>query len=138
MRAAVRWILGQKPLATRTSLTLTTEGTMAFRGSRASTGLALALMAAKSSNETQVQYNIGMTGMKLDSTISAVVTGGASGLGEGTARAIAATAAKVALFDLNAEKGEAIAAEIAGVFCQVDAAGDAPVAAAFAKARAAH
>src|SRR3989344_3063045 len=91
MRAAVRWILGQKPLATRTSLTLTTEGTRAFRGSRASTGLALALMAAKSSNETQVQYNIGMTGMKLDSTISAVVTGGASGLGEGTARAIAAT-----------------------------------------------
>ena len=48
--------------------------------------------------------------MKLDSTISAVVTGGASGLGEGTARAIAATGAKVALFDLNAEKGEAIAA----------------------------
>ena len=50
--------------------------------------------------------------MKLDSSIAAVVTGGASGLGEGTARAIAATGAKVALFDLNAEKGEAIAAEI--------------------------
>jgi NADP-dependent 3-hydroxy acid dehydrogenase YdfG len=86
-------------------------------------------MAAKSSNETQVQYNIGMTGMKLDSTISAVVTGGASGLGEGTARAIAATGAKVALFDLNAEKGEAIAAEIGGVFCQVDVTDDASVAA---------
>ena len=48
--------------------------------------------------------------MKLDSSIAAVVTGGASGLGAGTARAIAATGAKVALFDLNAEKGEAIAA----------------------------
>jgi NAD(P)-dependent dehydrogenase (short-subunit alcohol dehydrogenase family) len=76
--------------------------------------------------------------MKLDGSIAAVVTGGASGLGEGTARAIAATGAKVALFDLNAEKGEAIAAEIGGVFCAVDVTDDASVAAAFEKARAAH
>ena len=76
--------------------------------------------------------------MKLDNSIAAVVTGGASGLGEGTARAIAATGAKVALFDLNAEKGEAIAAEIGGVFCQVDVTDDASVASAFEKARAAH
>ena len=76
--------------------------------------------------------------MKLDSSIAAVVTGGASGLGEGTARAIAATGAKVALFDLNAEKGEAIAKEIGGIFCSVDVTDDASVAAAFEKARAAH
>ena len=76
--------------------------------------------------------------MKLDNTIAAVVTGGASGLGEGTARAIAATGAKVALFDLNAERGEEIAKEIGGVFCQVDVTDDASVAAAFEKARAAH
>ncbi len=76
--------------------------------------------------------------MKLDGSIAAVVTGGASGLGEGTARAIAATGAKVALFDLNAERGEAIAAEIGGVFCAVDVTDDASVAAAFEKARAAH
>ena len=76
--------------------------------------------------------------MKLDSSIAAVVTGGASGLGEGTARAIAATGAKVALFDLNQERGEAIAQEIGGVFCQVDVTDDASVAAAFEKARAAH
>ena len=76
--------------------------------------------------------------MKLDSSIAAVVTGGASGLGEGTARAIAATGAKVALFDLNEEKGEAIAKEIGGVFCKVDVTSDEDVAAAFAKARAAH
>ena len=76
--------------------------------------------------------------MKLDSTLAAVVTGGASGLGEGTARAIAATGAKVALFDLNAEKGEAIAKEIGGIFCSVDVTDDASVAAAFEKARAAH
>ena len=76
--------------------------------------------------------------MKLDGSIAAVVTGGASGLGEGTARAIAATGTRVALFDLNAEKGEAIAAEIGGIFCSVDVTDDASVAAAFAKARAAH
>ena len=76
--------------------------------------------------------------MKLDNTIAAVVTGGASGLGEGTARAIAATGARVALFDLNAERGEEIAREIGGVFCQVDVTDDASVAAAFEKARAAH
>ena len=76
--------------------------------------------------------------MKLDSSIAAVVTGGASGLGEGTARAIAATGAKVALFDMNAEKGEAIATEIGGIFCAVDVTDDASVAAGFEKARAAH
>jgi NAD(P)-dependent dehydrogenase (short-subunit alcohol dehydrogenase family) len=76
--------------------------------------------------------------MKLDSTIAAVVTGGASGLGEGTARALAARGVKVALFDLNAERGEAVAAEIGGVFCQVDVTDDASVAAGFDKARAAH
>ena len=76
--------------------------------------------------------------MKLDGSISAVVTGGASGLGEGTARALASAGVKVALFDLNAEKGEAIAKEIGGVFCTVDVADDASVAAAFEKARAAH
>ena len=49
--------------------------------------------------------------MKLDASISAVVTGVASGLGEGTARALAARGVKVALFDLNEEAGEKIAAE---------------------------
>jgi len=76
--------------------------------------------------------------MKLDGSIAAVVTGGASGLGEGTARALAARGVKVALFDLNAERGEAVAAEIGGVFCPVDVTDDASVAAAFDKARAAH
>ena len=76
--------------------------------------------------------------MKLDGSISAVVTGGASGLGEGTARALAAQGVKVALFDLNEEAGERIAGEIGGVFCKVDVTDDASVAAAFDKARAAH
>src|SRR5271154_343800 len=51
---------------------------------------------------------------------SAVVTGGASGLGEATARALAASGVKVALFDLNAEKGMAVAASIRGLFCHVN------------------
>ena len=76
--------------------------------------------------------------MKLDGSIAAVVTGGASGLGEGTARALAAKGVKVALFDLNAETGERIAAEIGGIFCKVDVTSDEDVAAGFARARAAH
>ena len=70
--------------------------------------------------------------------VAAVVTGGASGLGEATARALAAQGAKVALFDLNAEKGESVAAEIGGVFCAVNVTSDESVDAGFAKARAAH
>ena len=54
--------------------------------------------------------------MKLDSNISAVITGGASGLGEATARALAAQGVKVGIFDLNEEKGEAVAKELGGVF----------------------
>lgn len=69
---------------------------------------------------------------------AAVVTGGASGLGEATARALAAAGAKVAIFDMNTEKGEAVAAEIGGVFCKVDVRSDEAVDAGFAKARAAH
>ncbi|MDZ4362039.1 SDR family NAD(P)-dependent oxidoreductase, partial [Brevundimonas sp.] len=76
--------------------------------------------------------------MKLDGSIAAVVTGGASGLGEGTARALAAQGVKVALFDMNAERGEAVAAEIGGVFCEVNVTSDESVDAGFAKARAAN
>ena len=76
--------------------------------------------------------------MILSSSITAVVTGGASGLGEGTARALAAQGVKVALFDMNAERGEQVASEIGGVFCKVDVTSDTEVEAGFAKARAAH
>jgi len=69
--------------------------------------------------------------------LSAVVTGGASGLGAATARALAAEGVKVAIFDRNAELGEAVAAEVGGIFCPVDVTDDASVDAGFAKARAA-
>ena len=69
---------------------------------------------------------------------AAVVTGGASGLGEATARALAAAGVKVAIFDRDAAKGEPVAAAIGGVFCTVDVTSDAAVDAGFARARAAH
>ena len=43
--------------------------------------------------------------MKLDSTVSAVVTGGASGLGAATVKALRDLGVKVAIFDQNAETG---------------------------------
>ncbi|MBB5515648.1 NAD(P)-dependent dehydrogenase (short-subunit alcohol dehydrogenase family) [Rubricella aquisinus] len=76
--------------------------------------------------------------MKLGTDISAVVTGGASGLGEATARSLAAEGVRVAILDRDAERGEAIAAEIGGCFCSVDVADPASVAAALKAARAAH
>jgi NAD(P)-dependent dehydrogenase (short-subunit alcohol dehydrogenase family) len=75
--------------------------------------------------------------MKLDESISAVVTGGASGLGRATAEAFAAKGVKVAIFDLNEEEGEALAARIGGVFCKANVTSDEDIDAAFAKARAA-
>jgi NAD(P)-dependent dehydrogenase (short-subunit alcohol dehydrogenase family) len=69
---------------------------------------------------------------------SAVVTGGASGLGAATARALAAEGVKVALFDLNEETGVQMAATIGGLFCKVDVTSDASVDEGFALARAAH
>jgi NAD(P)-dependent dehydrogenase (short-subunit alcohol dehydrogenase family) len=75
--------------------------------------------------------------MKLSSEISAIVTGGASGLGAATARRLAGHGVKVALFDLNEAAGEALAKEIGGVFCKVDVTNEEQVDAGFAKARAA-
>ena len=73
--------------------------------------------------------------MKLDSSVSAVITGGASGLGAATARVLAGKGVKVALFDLNVEQGEALAKELGGVFCKVDVTSQADCEAGFAKAR---
>ena len=52
--------------------------------------------------------------------VAAVVTGAASGLGEATARELARRGAKVAVFDRDVERGEKVAGEIGGVFCEVD------------------
>jgi NAD(P)-dependent dehydrogenase (short-subunit alcohol dehydrogenase family) len=51
---------------------------------------------------------------------SAIVTGGASGIGAACARQLAARGAVVVVADLQADKGEALAQEIGGVFARVD------------------
>jgi NAD(P)-dependent dehydrogenase (short-subunit alcohol dehydrogenase family) len=58
---------------------------------------------------------------------AAIISGGASGLGEGTARALAAAGSTVVIADLNADRGEAVAAEIGGKFVQTDVADEASV-----------
>lgn len=76
--------------------------------------------------------------MKIDSTVAAVVTGGASGLGKATAEALAAAGLKVAIFDVNEAAGEEVAAAIGGLFCKVDITSEESVVAGYARARAAH
>lgn len=73
--------------------------------------------------------------MQLGPEISAIVTGGASGLGEASARALSAAGVKVALFDLSEERGSAVADDIGGIFCRCDVSDEESVDAALAKAR---
>ena len=49
-----------------------------------------------------------------------IVTGGASGLGEGTARMLAREGATVVIADLQVERGEALAKELGGTFIKCD------------------
>lgn len=76
--------------------------------------------------------------MKNYANQSAVITGGASGLGFATARRLANAGVKVAIFDVNEEYGKKAAAEIGAVFCHVNITSDSDVEAGFEKARAAN
>lgn len=69
--------------------------------------------------------------MKLEST-AAIVTGGASGLGEATARHFAAQGAQVTILDRDETRGQAVAADIGGHFAQTDVTDEDSVAAAVA------
>ena len=69
---------------------------------------------------------------------AALVTGGASGLGEATARELARLGAKVAVLDVNHAQAEKVAAQIGGVACQCDITNTDSLQAAIAKAAAAH
>jgi NAD(P)-dependent dehydrogenase (short-subunit alcohol dehydrogenase family) len=63
-----------------------------------------------------------------------IVTGGASGLGEGTARMLAANGGKVVIADMQTEKGEAVAKELGGAFLKCDVSNEADGQAVVAKA----
>ena len=69
---------------------------------------------------------------------AAIVTGGASGLGEATARELARLGAKVAILDTNAELAAKVAAEIGGIACVCDITDADSTAAALAQAKQAH
>ena len=64
-----------------------------------------------------------------------IVTGGASGLGEGTARLLAQHGGKVVIADMQDEKGQAIAAELGGAFMHCDVANEEQAAAVVSKAQ---
>ncbi len=70
--------------------------------------------------------------------LSAIVTGGGSGLGEATAREIASRGAKVAILDLGRSNGAAVATSLDGVFVEADVTSDEQVTQAVADASAAH
>jgi NAD(P)-dependent dehydrogenase (short-subunit alcohol dehydrogenase family) len=75
--------------------------------------------------------------MKITPDLSAVVTGGASGLGLASVRALRAAGIKVAIFDI-ADQGAAIAEETGSAFCEVDIMSEESVLAGFEAARAAN
>lgn len=70
--------------------------------------------------------------------VPAIVTGGASGLGEGAARALAKAGCKVAILDLQKEQGEQVAKDIGGIFVHCDVSSSDSAEAAVATAREAH
>ncbi len=70
--------------------------------------------------------------------VPVLITGGGSGLGAATARAMAAKGAKVSVLDVRKENAEAVAAEIKGVALGADVTNEEQVKAAIAKAEAAH
>lgn len=70
--------------------------------------------------------------------ISAIVTGGGSGLGEATARALAAKGAKVTIVDLQDDKAREVAADIGGIAVRADVSSEADIRAALEAATKAH
>jgi NAD(P)-dependent dehydrogenase (short-subunit alcohol dehydrogenase family) len=73
--------------------------------------------------------------MKIDATVSAIITGGASGLGEATARMLRSRNVKVGILDMQQERGEKVAKEIGAVFHHCDVTSEESVVTALAAIR---
>ena len=76
--------------------------------------------------------------MELSSDIAAVVTGGASGLGYATAKALASHGVKIGVFDINEEKGQQVASDHGWTYAKVNVTSDEDVDAGFETVRAAN
>jgi len=76
--------------------------------------------------------------MKIDHTIAAVISGGASGLGAGVVTALAGRNARIAILDTNADLGQALARDTGALFLQCDVTDPGAVSSALQKARVAH
>src|SRR5438477_9277803 len=70
--------------------------------------------------------------------VAVLITGGGSGLGAATARAMAAKGAKIGVIDQNKENAEKVAAEVKGIALHADVTDEEAIKAAIAKAEAAH
>lgn len=90
--------------------------------------------------DTPQQAICGWKGMNMEfnTSLAAVVTGGASGLGRASAQALAAAGLKVAIFDLDVQGGQAVADEIGGTFHEVNILDEDSVVAGLDAARAVH
>jgi NAD(P)-dependent dehydrogenase (short-subunit alcohol dehydrogenase family) len=76
--------------------------------------------------------------MHLGNGISAVITGGASGLGAATARKLASHGVRVAILDLNEAAGQSVAKELGAIYARCDVTSEASVAAALSAVRTAN
>lgn len=76
--------------------------------------------------------------MRVGPDVAAVVSGGASGLGAATARALARRGARVAILDLDKTRGARVAGDVHGLFCETDVTDPAAIDAALARAADAH
>src|ERR1700690_4187362 len=70
--------------------------------------------------------------------VAVLITGGGSGLGAATARAMAARGAKIGIIDQSKENAEKVAAEVKGIALHADVTDEEAIKAAIAKAEAAH
>src|SRR5438874_2949752 len=88
-------------------------------GRRGSTVSSLMFQASMGRDPTRFREPVRSRAMRIEGS-GAIVVGGASGLGEATARALASRGAQVLIADVNEEKGRAVADEIGGAFAKAD------------------